>query len=175
MDLTVKTTSPTASVASLHIGGKTYPCTLGRAGVIDAALKTEGDGKTPLGTYPLRYLLYRADRVAKPDTALTAKILTPATGWCEDQSHADYNREIVLPHDAVNDVMTRDDHLYDYVTVIGYNDDPVVAGKGSAIFMHLARPDFTPTAGCVGLKEADLIEVLKFCTPDSRITILPPE
>ncbi|MBU6476278.1 MAG: L,D-transpeptidase family protein [Alphaproteobacteria bacterium] len=171
MKLVVTAPSPAATTATLSVNGKTYPCTLGRAGVTGPAEKTEGDGKTPLGVYPLRLLYYRADRVAKPETGLPLKVLTPETGWCEDPSHPDYNREISLPHPAGHDHMTRADALYDYVVVVGYNDSPVVTGKGSAIFIHLARPDFSPTAGCVGLRAEDMRELLKICNETSTIEI----
>lgn len=174
MNIVVRTKSLTATTGTLEAGGKIFDCTLGRAGVIRPEEKKEGDGKTPLGTYPLRQLIYRADRVPKPETGLQTEILTPATGWCEDPAHPDYNKKITLPHSAVHDRMTREDHLYDYTVVIGYNDTPVVAGKGSAIFLHLARPDFGPTAGCVGLRAEDMLAVLKLCDNSSKIEILPP-
>ena len=176
MNIVVETKSLTDTTGTLKIGGQVFNCTLGRAGVIIAADKKEGDGKTPLGDFPLRQLLYRADRVAKPETGLKTEILTPETGWCEDPAHPDYNKKITLkiplPHPAAHDRMTRDDALYDYTVVIGYNDQPVVAGKGSTIFLHLARPDFGPTAGCIGLAAEDMRAVLKLCTPASRITIV---
>lgn len=172
MNVIVRTTSWDATTGVLFIGTDRYDCTLGRSGVtLD---KKEGDGATPVGTYPFRQLIYRADRMAAPETGLSVETLTPETGWCEDPAHEDYNRKVVLPHPAVCDRMTRDDHLYDLTVVIGYNDDPVVADKGSAIFMHLAREEWTPTAGCVGLKRDDLLAVLKQLTPESLITILPP-
>ncbi len=171
MNLLVEASSPTATTGTLTVGGKSYPCTLGRSGVIDADKKTEGDGKTPLGVYPLRALYYRADRVEKPQTGLAAEVLAPDMGWCEDPSHPDYNKKIVLPHPAVHDHMTRADALYDYTVIVGHNDDPPVPGKGSAIFIHLARPDFSPTAGCVGLKAEDMLEVLKNCNESSTIEI----
>jgi len=120
----------------------------------------------------LRQLLYRADRAPPPETGLKTEILTPDTAWCEDPAHADYNKKVILPHPASNDRMTREDHLYDYTVVIGYNDDPVIPGKGSAIFMHLARPEFTPTAGCVGLRPEDMLAILKRCDLSSRIRIV---
>jgi L,D-peptidoglycan transpeptidase YkuD (ErfK/YbiS/YcfS/YnhG family) len=162
------------TTGTLKIGPEVFRCTLGRAGVVFARDKKEGDGKTPLGAYPLRQVLYRADRVPKPETGLKTEILTPDTGWCEDPSHVDYNKKITLPHAAVHDRMTRDDNLYDYTVVIGYNDAPAVAGRGSAIFLHLARPDFGPTAGCVGLRAEDMKVVLKLLDSSSTITILPP-
>jgi L,D-peptidoglycan transpeptidase YkuD (ErfK/YbiS/YcfS/YnhG family) len=172
MNIIVQTKSFTATTGSLIAGGQRYDCTLGRTGVtID---KNEGDGKTPIGTYPLRRILYRADRLEKPETNLPVDILTPETGWCEDPTHPDYNLQVTLPHPAACDHMTRDDNLYDIVVILGQNDDPVVPGKGSAIFMHLAREDFTPTAGCVGLKKEDLLQVISLCDPLTFITILPP-
>jgi len=174
MNITVETKSPTATTGILKIGPHIFNCTLGKSGVISADAKKEGDGKTPLGIFPLRQLLYRADRVLKPETGLRAEALTQDTGWCEDPAHPDYNKKITLPHPAVHDRMTREDHLYDYTVVIGYNDEPAMAGKGSAIFMHLARPGFAPTAGCVGLRAQDMLEVLKFCDLSTQITILPP-
>ena len=174
MNITVETTSATATTGTLKIGDHVFPCTLGRGGVIAAADKVEGDGKTPLGTYPLRRVLYRADKTTRPVTQLPVEVLTPETGWCEDPTHADYNKQVTLPHASVVDKMTREDDLYDYVVIIGHNDAPVVPGAGSAIFMHLARPDFTPTAGCVGLRRDDLLRVLSLCDADSTISVLPP-
>jgi L,D-peptidoglycan transpeptidase YkuD (ErfK/YbiS/YcfS/YnhG family) len=172
MDIAVEIKSSSAATGVLKIGPHVFGCTLGRAGVIAAAKKKEGDGKTPLGTFPLRQLIYRADRVPKPETGLRVEILTADMGWCEDPAHPDYNKKITLPHPAAVDRMTRDDLLYDYTVVIGYNDDPPVAGRGSAIFMHLAHPEFTPTAGCVGLHPEDMLKTLKLCTPASRMTIV---
>ena len=171
----VETSSDTATTGTLIMDGIRYTCTLGRSGVIAPENKIEGDGKTPLGTYPLRQLIYRADRLKKPETKLPVEILTPDTGWCEDPSHDDYNTKVTLPHGAQHvDTMTRDDYLYDLCVPLGYNDDPVVKGKGSAIFMHLAREEGTPTQGCVGLAKNDLLTVLKKCDAATRITILPP-
>jgi L,D-peptidoglycan transpeptidase YkuD (ErfK/YbiS/YcfS/YnhG family) len=174
MNITVETKSPTATVAILKIGPHVFNCTLGKSGVIAAADKKEGDGKTPLGTFPLRQLLYRADRVPRPETGLRVEILTAETGWCEDPAHPDYNKKITLPHPAGHDRMMREDNIYDYTVVIGYNDAPVSAGKGSAVFMHLARFEFTPTQGCIGLRPEDMRAVLKLCDSSSQITILPP-
>lgn len=173
-DIIVETTSATATTGRLIMGDLAFDCTLGRSGVCASVDKVEGDGKTPIGTYPLRQLIYRADRAAAPATGLPVEVLTPDTGWCEDPADPEYNCKVTLPHAGAVDRMTRDDYLYDYVVVIGYNDDPPVAGKGSAIFMHLAREAFTPTAGCVGLRRDDLLAVLARATPDTRITILPP-
>ena len=173
MNITVTISDLSATTGMLNVDqtGLSFPCTLGRTGAIAPDDKTEGDGKTPLGTYPLRHVFYRADRLPKPSTALPTTELTKHTGWCEKPSSPFYNQALTLPHPDVSDEMFRDDHVYDIVVVIGYNDNPVIAGKGSAIFMHHARPDFTPTAGCVGLKPDDLLTVLKHLDQKSTITI----
>lgn len=172
----MQTTDETATRGVLICGDQRFDCALGRTGVTTD--KQEGDGKTPIGSYPLRVVFYRADRVARPETAVPVRELTPTTGWSEDPARDDYNTEISVPATGAApagiDRMTRDDHVYDITVVIGYNDDPPVKGRGSAIFMHVARPGYTPTQGCVALSESDLRAVLKRVDASSRITILPP-
>lgn len=135
-----------------------FRCALGKGGV--RADKSEGDGATPVGLLPLRRLLYRADRVAAPESTLRREPIGPEDGWCDDPAHADYNQQIRLPHPARHERLWRDDALYDVVVPLGWNDAPVVRGRGSAIFLHLARPDYTPTEGCVALSLLDLRRVL---------------
>lgn len=122
--------------------------------------KQEGDHATPIGIFPLRKVYYRADRIIKPRTILPVEPLSRLDGWCDDLKHADYNRYIRLPHPARHELLWREDHVYDLIVVIGYNDNPVVSGRGSAIFMHLQRLDQTPTEGCLALSESDLRTVL---------------
>lgn len=142
----------------LRLAGRSWRCALGRGGI--RADKREGDGATPAGVLALRRLLYRADRLARPPAHLPAEPLAPADGWCDDPSHPDYNRAIRLPHPGRAEALWRDDPLYDVVGVLGWNDAPVVPGRGSAIFLHLARPDLAPTEGCIALARADLLAAL---------------
>lgn len=154
----------------LEAAGRSWRCALGKGGL--SANKREGDGATPLGSYPLRRVLYRSDRLsAPPATALPVVPLDPADGWCDDAAHPDYNRPVRLPHPARHEIMWRDDGVYDVVVVLGHNDDPPVPGKGSAIFLHVARPGYLPTEGCVALALSDLLEVLALCGPDTSIRI----
>jgi GTP cyclohydrolase II len=144
-------------------------CAVGRAGIAEKI--REGDGVTPVGTWPLRRVLYRPDRMVSPRCVLSIAPLQPYDGWCEAPNDPDYNRLVRLPHRATAETMWRDDHLYDMVVVVGYNDAPVVAGKGSAIFIHLARADFTPTAGCVALALPDLLDALAQLGPNDRLIV----
>lgn len=173
-DVFVEAETNSATTGTLVCADRRYRCSLGWGGL--STDKREGDGATPIGVFPFRQLLYRADRMAHPPaTGLPAHVLTPRTGWCEDPAHPDYNRLVEIPPFPPAppgvDRMTRDDALYDLVAVIGYNDDPPVPGRGSAIFMHVARAGYAPTAGCVGLAESDLRAVLAVLVRRSRIFI----
>lgn len=145
-------------------------CALGRGGV--RRDKLEGDGATPAGIFPLRALLFRPDRLPGVDTALPVRAIAPDDGWCDDPAHPRYNRPVKLPFAASHEVLWRDDHLYDVIVVIGHNDAPPVPGHGSAVFLHVASDDFSPTAGCVALALADLLLVVRRCGPDTAIDIL---
>ena len=138
--------------------GRVMRCALGRGGV--RADKQEGDGATPIGVLPLRRVLYRADRHAIPRAAAPREPIAATDGWCDDPGHADYNRQVTLPHPARHEELWRRDALYDIVGVLGWNDAPVRQDRGSAIFLHVARPDFGPTEGCVALALADLQSLL---------------
>jgi L,D-peptidoglycan transpeptidase YkuD (ErfK/YbiS/YcfS/YnhG family) len=131
---------------------------VGHAGIGEK--QREGDRLTPVGRWPLRRVLYRADRMAKPVTALPLAAIAPDSGWCDAPDDSNYNRAVVLPYAAGAERLWRDDGLYDLVVVAGFNDDPVVPGKGSAIFLHVAAPDYAPTEGCVALGAADLREAV---------------
>ena len=159
-------------IGMLTFGNARYRCALGRGGVrID---KREGDGATPCGTYPLREILFRADRGPVPTSGLPSRALSPSDGWCDDPTHPDYNRFVTLPFAGRHERLWRDDGLYDAICVIGYNDAPVVGGLGSAIFLHVAAPDYTPTEGCVALALDDLRRVLAQCDDTTTMRILDP-
>lgn len=153
-------------------GRQVWPCAVGRGAVGEK--RGEGDGITPVGRWPLRRVLYRADRLAAPETALDCAPIAPDDGWCDDPADAAYNRPVRLPYPASHEKLTREDHLYDVVVVLGHNDDPVVAGAGSAIFLHVARDDYGPTEGCVALALADLLEVLREASPGSAVQVQAP-
>ncbi|MDA8230198.1 MAG: L,D-transpeptidase family protein [Magnetospirillum sp.] len=150
--------------------GRRVRCALGRGGI--RADKVEGDGATPAGCFAFRRAFYRPDRLAAPATRLTLAALTPAHGWCDDPGHPDYNRETRLPHPARCETLWRDDGVYDLIVVLGHNDDPVMPGKGSAVFLHLARDDFGPTEGCVALAPADLLALLAAVGPGDRLCVV---
>jgi len=156
----------------LEIAGKALRCALGKAGVTRD--KREGDNATPVGAFPLRRVLFRADRLSAPETGLHVAPIAPDDGWCDAPGDARYNRHVTLPYPASHETLWRDDHVYDIVVVLGHNDDPPVPGRGSAIFMHVARPGYAPTEGCVALALPDLQAVLAQCGPGDTLTVHPP-
>jgi L,D-peptidoglycan transpeptidase YkuD (ErfK/YbiS/YcfS/YnhG family) len=151
--------------------GHRVKAAFGKGGLKPAAQKTEGDGASPIGVWPLRRALYRPDKGALPKTALPLSAIQPDDGWCDSPLDPAYNQPVSLPHDASAEQMWRDDGLYDLVVVLGHNDDPVMPGAGSAIFLHLARPDYAPTEGCVAVARADLEALLAEAQPGDALEI----
>jgi L,D-peptidoglycan transpeptidase YkuD (ErfK/YbiS/YcfS/YnhG family) len=150
-------------------GAGARPCAVGRAGIGEKT--TEGDGITPVGTWPLRRVLYRADRLAPPKTGLQLAAISANDGWCDAPDDHNYNLPVKLPYPASAERLWRDDALYDIVVVVGFNDTPIIPAKGSAIFLHVAAMDFAPTEGCVALDKADLLQLLAGITPMAKLRI----
>lgn len=160
------------SEGKLRWRGREVRCALGRNGVKHAQSKQEGDGATPLGLWPMREVFWRPDRLSRPETELPAIALTQDMGWCDDPRNGEYNKLVHLPFAASHEKLWRDDHVYDLIVVLGYNDQPVIPGKGSAIFLHLARPDFSPTEGCIACELRDLLDLLKAAKPNDALAIV---
>jgi len=154
---------------TLRAGHLRFPVALGRSGVV--ARKAEGDGGTPKGTLPLRGVWFRPDKVRRPDTALPLRATRKDDLWVDAPDDRNYNRPVRAPYPASHENMWRGDDLYDYVVELGWNDRPRKAGRGSAIFMHLARPGFAPTEGCVALRRGDMEKLLPFLGPDTVMVI----
>jgi L,D-peptidoglycan transpeptidase YkuD (ErfK/YbiS/YcfS/YnhG family) len=173
---------------SCHITptNQSYPCAVGKAGV--HVNKKEGDKATPAGQYSIREFFYRADKLTPGQVKVMrglqqrgfrVQTLTPDDGWVDDVNSPYYNqfvkissfKETVPSHEN----LWREDDIYDIIGVIGYNDNPIIKGKGSAIFLHVARPlpegGYTPTVGCVALPKEDLVKVLSIMTTKTRIDI----
>jgi L,D-peptidoglycan transpeptidase YkuD (ErfK/YbiS/YcfS/YnhG family) len=153
----------------LLTGPLALPVALGRGGI--RANKREGDGGTPRGRFRLRRLWWRADRTQPPPTLLPRRRIRPADGWCEDPYDRRYNQPISLPANHSGDRLWRTDHLYDLIIELDHNSRPRIAGRGSAVFLHVARPGFAPTAGCVALKGDALRRLLERVGPQTRIVI----
>ena len=153
----------------LTAGGQAVPVALGRGGIL--ANKREGDGGTPRGTFRPRQLWWRADRHARPRTFLPVRAIRPEDAWCEDPGDRHYNQPVRLEPGRGGDRLRRDDHLYDFIVEIDHNTLPRTAGRGSAVFLHLARAHFGPTAGCVAMTKPAMLRLLQRLGPGTKIVI----
>lgn len=145
------------------------PCALGRGGI--KTVKREGDGGTPLGAFRIVEAYYRPDRVIRPITRLALHPIVENLGWCDASTDRNYNRKVILPYPASHERLMRDDHLYDIVVVLDYNFRQRRRGAGSAIFLHLARPGYTPTEGCIAVNENVMRRFLERANRETRLII----
>lgn len=150
-------------------GQRSRRCAVGRGGI--AEKMREGDGITPAGLWPLRRVLYRSDRQHILKTAFPLTAIARGDGWCDAPTDVSYNCPVKLPYKSSAEELWRSDALYDIVVVVGYNDAPIVAGKGSAIFLHVAAEDFAHTEGCVALTKEDISTLLGEISSNTKILI----
>ncbi|MBM3094013.1 L,D-transpeptidase family protein [Ensifer sp. T173] len=160
----------------LSIDDWTVPCVVGRSGLISASQKREGDGHTPVGIFPLRYGLYNPSRWTPPLLALSFPFvpMTNEMAWEENPERATYNRLTITSGGAPASERidrARTGPFFDIVVPIGYNDANVEPHRGSAIFIHVARPEMTGTAGCVAVREIDLHRLVSKLAPGMVIDI----
>lgn len=153
----------------LSCGDLRIPCLVGYNGI--RLHKHEGDGATPAGTFPLRKILFRPDRVSHVETSLPAEQIDRLDGWCTAPESNNYNKQIKLPTALSHEILWRNDELYDIVVVVGYNDAPAIPGHGSAIFLHCARSGMRATDGCIAVPRQQLIMVAACCGPSTGIEI----
>jgi L,D-peptidoglycan transpeptidase YkuD (ErfK/YbiS/YcfS/YnhG family) len=153
----------------LTAGPLAWPVALGRGGIL--ANKREGDGATPRGVFRLLRLWWRADRDPRPVTRLPVRRIAPDDAWNEDPADRRYNRPVKLAPGNQADRLRRDDQLYDLIIEIDHNTRPRVARRGSAVFIHVARPGLAPTAGCVAMPKPRLRRLLEKLGPGTRIHI----
>lgn len=146
-----------------------FPVAIGKSGV--RASKREGDGATPRGEWPAVRLYYRPGRLRRPRTAMPVEPLRPDLGWCDQPFDRNYNRPIQLPYRASAEQLWRGDDLYDLILVLNYNFSRRTSGRGSAIFVHIARPGFPPTEGCIALKREHLLRLAAALTPYATFAV----
>lgn len=157
----------------LFWGDKVFPCAVGKNGFSEQ--KREGDNCTPLGTFALRECWFRPDKLGfVPESGLLLRDITPYDGWCDAPSHINYNMHVRLPFEAHHELLWREDDCYDVMVPLGYNDGPILPGWGSAIFLHVAKPGYSGTEGCVALSRDDLLAIVAQADESSTITIEKP-
>jgi len=163
--------STAAARGVVRLGVLDLPCALGSGG--RRVRKREGDGATPIGSWRLLRVLYRADRMRRPSTGLPVRPIGRNDGWCDAPGDRNYNLPVRHPYPASAERLWRADGLYDLVVVLGHNCRPRVRGAGSAIFMHVAAPGFSPTAGCIALRREHLLRLLRRLGAGARMRVLP--
>jgi len=169
LQIIVRTLSSQSTRGRLELGPLRLPCALGQGG--KHMRKREGDGASPVGTWHLCRVLYRADRLSKPKTALPIAAMDPSDGWCDDPRDRNYNRLVNHPYPASAERLWREDHAYDLVIVTNHNTRPRRRNRGSAIFIHAASPNFEPTQGCIALRLDHLQRLVTHVRPGTQIKI----
>ena len=144
-------------------------CALGKRGI--ALKKKEGDLITPKGMFKIKYVLYRKDRVQNLKTSLKKIPIKKGMGWCDDPRSKDYNKLINYPFNLSSEKLFRKDNVYDIILVLNYNMNPVIAKKGSAIFIHIAKRNYRKTEGCIAIKKIQLLKILKKIKKETRVKI----
>lgn len=167
--LLVRAAAGNAQRGWLSFDHTTIPVALGRGGI--KANKREGDGATPQGVFhPIR-LWWRGDRHVRPRTHLPVREISPFDGWCEDPRDRHYNQPVRIDRGVDGDRLAREDHLYDFIIEIDQNTKPRIAGRGSAVFLHLARENWGPTAGCVAMRKGAMLRLLARIGTETEIVI----
>ena len=145
-------------------------CALGKRGI--GYKRKEGDLITPKGTYKVKYILYRKDRVKKIQTKIKKIAIRKDMGWCDDPKSKDYNKLIKLPYAYSFEKLFRKENNYDIILILNYNMNPVIKNKGSAIFIHIAKKNYKKTDGCIALKKAHLLKIIKRINKNTTIKIV---
>ena len=168
--LMVQADSPDTCLAWATLGDRRWRCAIGAGGIRED--KLEGDGATPAGSFPLRRILFRNDRLVLPPVRLPSRPIGEHDGWCDDPQSPSYNRLVRVPNDWSHELLWREDGLYDLIVVVGYNDDPPEGEWGSAIFLHVARGDYEATRGCIAFARQDLLELVGLIGPGTTLRVL---
>jgi len=146
-----------------------FKCALGKSGIGNK--KIEGDNITPKGNFKIIKIYYRKDRLKKLSSKFTLTEITKNMGWCDDPKSKKYNQLIKLPTKYSHEILYRRDNIYDLILVLNYNMKPTIKNKGSAIFIHVAEKNYKKTAGCIALKKADLIYLVKKIKKNTKVII----
>ena len=144
-------------------------CALGKRGI--GYKRKEGDLITPKGTYKVKYILYRKDRVKKIQTKIKKIAIRKDMGWFDDPKSKDYNKLIKLPYAYSFEKLFRKENNYDIILILNYNMNPVIKNKGSAIFIHIAKKNYKKTEGCIALKKIHLLKIIKRINKNTTIKI----
>ena len=153
----------------LHSDLGRFACAVGRAGL--TTNKIEGDHKTPVGEFKFKKIYYRKDRLGEMIFQIPFAIIRENDGWCDDPKSKLYNQHVQFPFDASAERLFRDDDLYDIICVLNYNTNPIVPGKGSAIFLHICKPNFAGTEGCVAIEKKNILKLVNLIDCNTKLIV----
>lgn len=168
--LLVRPSPLNASRAIVQLGYLTFQAAIGRNG--RTVFKREGDGKTPVAQMPLLHGFIRGERMRAVQTALPLRRAVQSMLWCDAPSDPNYNRLVRAPFKPSHEEICRADGLYDVCLVLDWNIRSRQRDRGSAIFMHMIRPGYEPTAGCVALHPRDMRRLLPHLRAGQIIQVL---
>jgi L,D-peptidoglycan transpeptidase YkuD (ErfK/YbiS/YcfS/YnhG family) len=154
----------------LKFNKQKFKCALGKGGV--GKKRAEGDNITPKGNYKIIDIYYRKDRIKKITSKIKLLKINKNMGWCDDPTSKKYNQLILLPTKWGHEKLYRKDNIYDLVIVLNYNMNPVIKNKGSAIFIHITKKNYTATRGCIALKKKNLLKLIKIIDKNEKIKIM---
>ena len=149
--------------------GYKLKCSIGKSGLTN--FKKEGDFSTPRGLFKLGLLYYRKDRIGVLRSKIQKKIIKKNMGWCDDVKSKKYNREITFPFKHSAEKLYLKNNIYDIFIHIKYNSNPIIKGKGSAIFLHLCNKKYKATKGCLALVKKDFLKILPLINKKTKILI----
>ena len=155
---------------SLTFNNYKVKCALGKRGI--GTKRKEGDQITPRGSYKIRGILYRRDKIKNLETKLIKKVINKKMGWCDDPKSKKYNQLIKLPSKFSFEKLYRNDSIYDIIFILNFNTNPVKKNKGSAIFIHIAKKNYLPTKGCIAIKRNDIKKLAREINRKTLVKIL---
>ncbi len=153
----------------LYIRDYKIKCSIGKRGL--TRKKTEGDLKTPRGIFNFKYILYRHDKIKNIRANIKKFKIKKNFGWCDDPKSKYYNKLISFPFKMSAEKLYLKKNIYDIILVINYNINPVKKNKGSAIFLHVATKNFSPTKGCLAIKKKDFLKILPLINIRTKLFI----
>ena len=145
-------------------------CAVGKRGIGEK--KQEGDLITPKGNYKIKCIFFRPDKVKNLSTKLKKRTINKKMGWCDDPKSKDYNKLVRLPFKFNYEKLYRSDSIYDIFFVLDFNTNPIKKNKGSAIFIHIAKKNFSSTKGCVAIKKSYIKMLAKKISKNTLVRII---
>ena len=145
-------------------------CAIGKRGITNK--KIEGDKCTPRGRFKFKYIFYRKERVKNIRSKLKIIPIKKNFGWCDDVRSKSYNKFIKFPFKYRAERLYLKQNIYDIIVVIDYNLNPIRKKKGSAIFLHIAKKNYSPTLGCIAVSKNDLKYLISIINKNTFLKIL---